>query len=79
MITARSLIRHCELYAPDAWLMHNFFACVLPLAQDEAARDVLLGYYHRRTRHKSFKRGSWTHNNHGRAFKPKDHTHGPLS
>lgn len=58
------LIRHCERFMSDAMLAHDFKDCVAPLAESEQEADDLERYYNLRRRHKSFQKGSHTHNNH---------------
>lgn len=48
----------------DAMLAHDFMDCVAPLAESERESEALARYYNLRRRHKSFQKGSRTHNNH---------------
>ena len=63
MSRVEDLIGACASW-PDAALRADFADTVLPEASTDRERDLLAAYYRARTRHASFKPGSWTTSNH---------------
>lgn len=61
--TVDQLVDHCAAMS-DRALRGDFAECVLDEARTGGDREQLAAYYRARTKHPTFKPGSWTANNH---------------